>query len=102
MSRCLLDEGSLSLTLKPDDLTIIAGFSSDDFEDQIAERLVDAYQHLPLQCWHMNDIGELVLCSIEALAPYTWQMFDGELIKQLLTLAIDVARQVIPFYLRSF
>lgn len=102
MSPCLLEEGSLSLSLEYDELSIVAGFSTEEFEDRIAEQLVEAHQLRPVQCWQLSDIGDLVLVVIEDLAPLTWDTFDSELTKQLVVLAVDVAKQIVPFYRRAF
>ncbi len=102
MSPCLIEEGSLSLSLEYDELMIVAGFSTYEFEDQFAEQLVNAYQHQSISCWQYSDIGRLMLSVIEDLAPFTWDTFDLELMKQLTVLAVDVARQIVPFYRRDF
>ncbi len=102
MSPCMIEEGSLSLTLEYDELSIVAGFSTEEFEDRIAEQLVEAHQLRPIQCWQFSDIGDLVLAAAEDLAPFTWDSFDSELMKHLTVLATDVAKQIIPFYRREF
>lgn|GEM_PF-6854645 len=102
MSPCLLEEGSLSLSFGSDELSIVAGFSTEEFEDRIAEQLVEAHQLCPVQCWQLSDIGDLVLVVIEDLARFTWDTFDSDLMKQLVVLAVDVAKQIVPFYRRTF
>lgn len=102
MSPCLIEEGSLSPTLEFDELSIVAGFSTEEFEDQIAEQLVEAHQLRPIQCWQISDIGAVVLEAAEYLAPFAWDNFDNDLMKQLTMLAVGVAKQIIPFYRRDF
>ena len=101
MSPCLFDEVGSPYSA-PDDFVAIAGFETQEIEDRFAELFVEACHEVPQRVWQRSDLGDVVLQTMQAVSPFSWEELDAESMKSLIVLATWMARQIIPFYLRDF
>lgn len=101
MSPCLIEMGSPLSYLDPT-LSIMAGFDSIQFEDQVAELTVGQCQQCPERIWQQSDIGSLALRVIQSLNPFGWNTLDADLMKSLLVGTIRIVTQIVPYERRDF
>jgi len=101
MSPCLIETGSPLSYLDPT-LSIMAGFDSIQFEDQIAEQIVVRCQRAPHRVWQRSDLGDVMLRALQCLAPQSWSAIDSDLVKSLLVGTKLIAEQIVPDERRGF
>ena len=101
MSLCLLDDVNSPYSWA-NGLVALANFETQDIEDRLAELFVETCQGTPQRVWQRCDLGDVVLHTIQSVAPLSWREADAESLKSLLIIATRIARQIIPFYRRDF